>query len=88
MQPDRVPPIERLGNDVGALRKILSDLLRQVGVPANCGKCNHEVLLIRHAGKEHFTSYNLDGTYHFGTCRASELFQKKQGELKERRKNG
>jgi hypothetical protein len=78
-EPDQVPVVERLGNEVAALRKIIADLLKHVGQPAVCRgpQCQQGIFMVFHrSGK--LTPYNADGTNHFGTCIDRELFRKEK----------
>jgi hypothetical protein len=70
MEQDHVPAIERMANEIAALRKIVTDLLRHVGVQATCKgeNCREKILFIFHRDTGKITPYNLDGTPHYGTC--------------------
>lgn len=78
---DHVPIIERIANAVAAQKKIIADLLRNVGEPGVCRSagCNAEICWMVHRNGKR-TPYNLDGTNHFATCVDSERW--KCGELK------
>ena len=78
MQPDdHVPLIERLGNEVAALRKNMAILLRNIGDPGYCtGKaCRAEIFwLVHRNGKR--TPYTQDGANHFIDCPDREQFRR------------
>ena len=82
---DQVPLIERLGNDLAVTRqeleaqkKILANLLEQVGMPAQCRGCRAAILWVHHAATTGTSApYNLDGTNHFGTCPNAARFRRR-----------
>jgi hypothetical protein len=83
MQPDHVPPIERMANNLAELtqeleaqNKALTDLLKRVGDPGICKGCRAEIYWVFHRNG-HRTPYNRNGTNHFTTCIHRELFRRK-----------
>jgi len=78
-EPDHVSLVERLGNEVAALRLSMATLLRNMGDPAICTgpTCKAEIVwMIQRNGKR--TPYNPDGTNHFITCPDREQFKRRK----------
>lgn len=85
-EPDHVPTIERLGNELAARtqelerqKQIVADLLRHVGEPCICRgpNCKQGLVMVMHRNGV-LTPYNLDGTNHFITCVDRELFHRRR----------
>lgn len=76
-EPDHVPIIERLGNEIAAQKKLIADLLRNVGDPGICKGCKAEMFWVEHRNGKR-APYNSDGTNHFITCPDSELFKRRK----------
>lgn len=81
-EPDHVPAIEHLGNELAARtqelatrtqelehqKHIVGELLKHVGKQEVCPKCLQQVLLIWHIDQGCFRRYNSDGSSHVKTC--------------------
>lgn len=76
MQPE-VPVIEQLGNQVAAQRKVIADLLKNVGDPGVCKGCLAEIHWVVHRNGRR-TPYDPTGVNHFITCPEREQFQRRK----------
>ena len=90
-EPDRVPAIERMHDDVAGRmmalgkelqrqRALLADLLRHVGRRGICKgpNCKQPILYVWHVDAGAYRPYNEDGIVHYATCIDRELFHGKR----------
>jgi hypothetical protein len=88
VEPDHVPAIERICNDIAARmmqtarelrrqKQIVADLLRVAGTKGICkeARCQQDIVNIWRAGT--LIPFNLDGTPHGTTCVGPDLISSK-----------
>jgi hypothetical protein len=91
MEPDIVPAIERLADDIAVRvqmmakelerqQEITAALLRHVGEKGICKglNCRQEILFVFHRDTGKLTPYNFDGTPHFATCVDRNQFHRRK----------